>query len=87
MMETCSSESSTDKILSKKFLTVWLSYTILKQSSVEEIIHFRKIEKIKSRLTRLNGHRSFNETCITNKLLPTYTNIKIHRYNTPCVDK
>jgi len=61
----------------RSVLTKWLSFTILKNSTAEEISIFRKIEKIKTKSTKIIGHRRFNETCIVNKLLPTYTNITI----------
>jgi len=76
-MEAVCSESSRCNI--KKFLTKWCSSIILKTSNQEEIAAFRKLEKEKNRLIRINGHISFNETCLINKLLPTYTNIYIQK--------
>ena len=41
---------------------------------------FRDLEKLNLKLVSLESHRTFNETCINNDLLPTYTNIYIYIY-------
>ena len=43
-------------------------------------IAFRIIEKLQNEIIKLKSHLQFNETCIINKLLPTYTNIYIYIY-------
>ena len=39
---------------------------------------FRELEKLQLKLVCLVSHRTFNETCLNNDLLPTYTNIRLH---------
>ena len=68
----------TPESLSNKFLTKWLSFIILKRSNIEIVTCFRKVEGLTTRITKLKSHLSFNETCLINKLLPTYTNVRIH---------
>ena len=38
------------------------------------------IERISLKIIKLSCHLSFNETCLNNNLLPTYTNIYIHEF-------
>ena len=38
---------------------------------------YRRIEKQKLRIVKLKSHLSFNETCIINNMLQTYTNVKL----------
>jgi len=52
----------------------WTSLTILNKLDFNHKKIFRKYEKLMLQLTTTKAHRSFNETCRTNKLLPTYTN-------------
>lgn len=56
---------------------ILLSYSIL--DSLEENIKskFRHLEKISIKLIKTINHRLYNETCINNALLPTYTNKNI----------
>lgn len=56
----------------------WLSKIIIKISNDEIKHHFRNIERTAIRLITNKCHLSFNQCCIINKLLPTYTNIKLH---------
>ena len=62
------------------FLAKCLSTVILKTSSSEVILCFRKYEKTCVKLATAKSHRMFNETCRNNKLLPTYTRICMHVY-------
>jgi len=56
----------------------WLSRIILRTSATTIKLAFRKIENISVKIVKLEENQSFNETCIINKLLPTYTNIYIY---------
>jgi hypothetical protein len=62
----------------KPFATLWLSFILLRISSNDIKLRFRNIEKTKLKLTKVYNHRKFNQTCILNELLPTYTNVRIH---------
>ena len=62
----------------KKITTRWLSLCVLRISSPEIKLKYRKLEKIKLKLVKIRSHLSFNETCIINQLLPTYTNVRLH---------
>ena len=61
----------------KCYIVKWLSLIILKKSTAEVKCAYRKLEKIRLKMVKLQSHLSFNETCIINNLLPTYTNIYI----------
>ena len=50
-----------------------MSFTAFKYADNNEKIAFRKIERLKKKC-----HLQFNETCIINKMLPTYTNVNLH---------
>ena len=58
-----------------KYLSLWLSFVILRISNEEIKLKFREIERISLKIVNLSCHLSFNETCFNNSLLPTYTNI------------
>ena len=58
----------------------WLSRTVLKTSSADIIRMFRELEKLQLKIVCLMSHRTFNETCLNNDLLPTYTNIYMYIY-------
>ena len=60
------------------FLVRWLSFVILKTSTPLVKSEYRKIERIKVKSLKLKCHLAFNETCVINKLLPTYTNVRLH---------
>ena len=57
---------------------ILLSYTIL--TSLEDNIksEFRILERKSIKLIKTTNHLLYNETCINNSLLPTYTNIRLH---------
>ena len=55
-----------------------MSFTAFKYADNNEKIAFRKIEKLKKKIIKLKCHLQFNETCIINKMLPTYTNVNLH---------
>ena len=38
-------------------------------------VDVRKLEKLELKIIRLEGHLEFNQACIRNKLLPTYTKV------------
>ena len=62
----------------KRAVIKWLSRTVFKTSSNDVKRMFRDLEKLNLKLVSLESHRTFNETCINNDLLPTYTNIYIY---------
>ena len=62
----------------RRVVIKWLSRTVLKTSSADIIRMFRDLEKLQLKLVCLVSHRTFNETCLNNDLLPTYTNIYIY---------
>ena len=53
----------------------WISKVILKISSPNTIHSFRVLERNSTKLLKVLAHRLFNETCLNNSLLPTYTNM------------
>ena len=73
-MAGCSAES----LKIKKVFTHWLSLTSLKSLNPDDKSSFRKLERLETKLIKLKSHLQFNETCLINKLLPTYTNVKLH---------
>ena len=60
------------------FLVRWLSFIILRTSTPQVKREYRKIERSKVKILKLKCHQAFNETCVINKLLPTYTNVRLH---------
>ena len=60
------------------FLVRWLSFIILRTATPLVKKEYRKIEKCKVKILKLKCHQAFNETCVINKLLPTYTNVRLH---------
>ena len=70
-MDVVRSESSIDKYAAK-----WLSFKIIKFSSLNILNYYRTLEKVSIKKVKLLSHLRFNETCIINNLLPTYTNVK-----------
>ena len=64
----------------KKFTIKWLSLVTLKISNHDVVAAFRLVEKIQDKKIKLISHLSFNETCLINNLLPTYTNIYKYIY-------
>ena len=67
-MDIVISESSPEKLVS-----TWMSFVILRISSEAAKLKFREVEKVALKICFLNSHLSFNETCLNNKLLPTFT--------------
>lgn len=57
---------------------VWLSRIIFKTSNGEIKVLYRKLEKTALKIVKNESHRKFNECCLINDLLPTYTNIYIY---------
>ena len=51
-----------------------MSFTAFKYADNNEKIAFRKIERLQNKIIKLKCHLQFNETCIINKILPTFTN-------------
>ena len=68
------------KMTEYNFLSKWLSFIILRVSSDDIKVLFRKLERLTMKLIKETSHRKFNETCIINYLLPKYTNIYIYIY-------
>ena len=62
----------------KFFGSLWLSRVIFKVLNQECKKLYRKLERISIKQISARAHRSFNETCLNNKLLPPYTNIQIY---------
>ena len=62
----------------KKYANKWMSFTAFKYSDNNEKIAFIKIERLQNKIIKLKCHLQFNETCIINKMLPTYTNVNLH---------
>ena len=56
----------------------WLSFVIFKTSNELVKEKYRKIEKTNIKLVKNICHHKFNQTCLTNNFLPTYTNIRLH---------
>ena len=65
------------KYVSKTCCNKMLSRTVLKTTSDDNKWLFRELEKLQLKLVILKSHRTFNETCLNNGMLPTYTNIYI----------
>ena len=59
-------------------LIKWYSKIVLKVSPTNVVHLFRTLEKNSVKLVKTLAHRSFNETCSNNKLLPNYTDFKLH---------
>ena len=62
----------------KKYATKWMSFTAFKYDDNNEILSFRKIERLQNKIIKLKCHLQFNETYIINKMLPTYTHVNLH---------
>ena len=75
-MTGCAVESL--EVLINKCVIKWLSFVILKCLTPSQKSLLRRVEKTQEKLVKLKNHLLFNETCIRNKLLPTYTNIYIY---------
>ena len=56
-----------------------MSFTAFKYADNNEKIAFIKIERLQqNKIIKLKCHLQFNETCIINKMLPTYTSVNLH---------
>ena len=55
-----------------------LSFSVLNACSDEQKSKFRLCERTLLKITCISSHLSFNETCVNNNLLPTYTNIYVY---------
>ena len=67
----------------RRFLVLWASRIVLKTAitSNESLKNkFREAERTSIKLIETESHRSFNECCLINNLLPIYTNIYIYIY-------
>ena len=69
--------SSAESLTLKDAFTNWLSITALRHIPPDQKSVFRKLEKLELKIIRLEGHLEFNQACIRNKLLPTYTIISL----------
>ena len=58
-----------------KYISLWLSFFILKINNEEVKIKFRNIVRISLKIENLCCHLSVKETCLNNNLQPTYKNI------------
>ena len=70
-------DSSAESLTLKDAFTNWLSITALRHITPDQKSVFRTLEKLELKIIRLEGHLEFNQACIRNKLLPTYTNIYV----------
>ena len=70
--------SSAESLTLKDAFTKWLSITAFHQILPDQKSVFRKLEKLELKIIRLEGHLEFNQACIINKLLPTYTIIYVY---------
>ena len=61
--------------LVNKNIIKWYSYTAFKYSNNEVRSAFKILEKINEKMIKIKSHLEFNNCCIINRLLPTYTNI------------
>ena len=59
-------------------LIKWYSKVVLKYSPPDALHAYRNIERNTVKLIKSRAHRSFNETCVNNNLLPNYTNVKLY---------
>ena len=55
-----------------------MSFVILRICSEATKLKFREVEKVALKIRLLKSHLSFNETCLDNKLLPTFTHLYIY---------
>jgi len=62
----------------RHFISRWFSFSILRSSTRDILAEFRVLERLILKVVRSQSHLNFNETCINNNLLPTYTNVKLH---------
>jgi len=76
IMENCITPKARLNILDNRYyFTQWFSLIILKICNSDELHKYRELERIKLKIVRNRSHLCFNETCINNKLLPTYTKV------------
>ena len=61
------------KARQKCYVPVYMSSVILCISSEGTKLKYREIEKVALKICLLNSLLSLNETCLNNKLLPTFT--------------
>jgi len=65
----------------KRCFIHWFSFVIFKTNKdLNTLFLVRKLERIKVKLIKTTCHLKFNEVCLCNRLLPTYTNIYIYIY-------
>jgi len=64
--------------IARNTFTYWLSLSILKTSPPSIKLKYREVEKIAIKLAKTESHLLFNETCLNNRLLPTYTKVSVH---------
>ena len=57
-----------------------LSFSILNSCSMDVKNVYRKVENSLVNIVKISSHLCFNETCVNNNILPTYTNIYIYIY-------
>ena len=62
----------------EKFVSAWMSFVILRILSEGTKLKFREVEKSALKICLRNSHLSFDETCLNDKLLPTFTNIYVY---------
>ena len=65
-----------------KYLSLWLSFVILRISNEEVKLKFREIERMSQKIVNLSFHLSFNETCLN-----TYIYIYLNKFHWTTNDK
>lgn len=77
-MERDAHETRLEENKLKNLVVIWLSKTILKGLTPENIQKFRKVERLSKKLVKIKCHLLFDETCLQNNILPNYTRIRLH---------
>ena len=70
--------ATVESLAINKYASLWLSFSIIKFVPPEVRLIFRRVEKLQQKYEKLTCHLRFNQACIVNQLLPTYTNVKLH---------
>ena len=64
--------------VTENYFSYWLSLVALRTSSPLIKKKFRQLETLSIKIVEVQSHQLFNKCCLTNNLLPTYTNINLH---------
>ena len=69
-------------IMQEKYILIWCSLTVFNNLS-DNKINLKKSDVNSKKLMSTELHLKFNQTCLKENLLPTYTNIYINIYSRP----